>query len=274
MSANSSNHPTEPASLTSHEPPSRVLRRHEHWQLLGLPAWVLFGFVAAQMLLLGIIVGLQAVGLPLKSINPTIFNTIIAAAVYVLSLGIVIGVPWLVKKRRTSRAELGLHRLPSWTDILLAPAGFVVYLIASGVLVYLATQYLPGFNATQAQEVGFDHLTQRYELVLAFITLVIIAPVAEETLFRGYLYGKLRTIAPVWVAVLITSVLFAALHLPGNNALQWNVAVDVFALSLVLCSLREVSGSIWAGVLLHMMKNGLAFYLLFINPTLLHTIGG
>jgi hypothetical protein len=72
----------------------------------------------------------------------------------------------------------------------------------------------------------------------------------------------------VWAAIIITSLLFGAVH--G----QWNVAIDVFVLSLVLCSLREVTGNIWAGVLLHMLKNGLAFYLLFINPSLLHTIGG
>jgi membrane protease YdiL (CAAX protease family) len=53
-----------------------------------------------------------------------------------------------------------------------------------------------------------------------------------------------------------------------------NVALDVFILSIVMCGLREMTGSIWAGVVLHMMKNGLAFYLLFINTALLSTMGG
>jgi len=39
---------------------------------------------------------------------------------------------------------------------------------------------------------------------------------------------------------------------------------------LVLCTLRIVTGSIWAGVLLHMIKNGLAFYVLFVAPMMLH----
>jgi membrane protease YdiL (CAAX protease family) len=47
---------------------------------------------------------------------------------------------------------------------------------------------------------------------------------------------------------------------------QWNVAIDVFSLSLIMCGLREITGNIWAGALLHMLKNGLAFYILFINP--------
>jgi membrane protease YdiL (CAAX protease family) len=98
--------------------------------------------------------------------------------------------------------------------------------------------------------------------------LIIVAPVAEEVLFRGYLYGKLRKSVPVWAAIGIVSVLFGSIH--G----QWNVAIDVFALSIVLCVLREITGSIWAGILLHMVKNGLAFYILFINPAVLGTIGG
>ena len=38
----------------------------------------------------------------------------------------------------------------------------------------------------------------------------------------------------------------------------------MFALSIVLCGLREITGTIHAGILLHMLKNGIAFYLLFV----------
>ena len=80
--------------------------------------------------------------------------------------------------------------------------------------------------------------------------------------------GKLRKSMPVWAAIIITSLLFALVHF------QWNVALDTFALSIVLCLLRLVTKSLWAPILLHAMKNGLAFYLLFINPSLISTIGG
>jgi membrane protease YdiL (CAAX protease family) len=93
---------------------------------------------------------------------------------------------------------------------------------------------------------------------MAFIALVIIAPIAEEVLFRGYLYGKLRSHASVLVATLLTSALFGAVHM------QWNVAIDTFILSLAMCYLRELTGTIWAGTLVHMIKNGLAFTLIFI----------
>ena len=45
---------------------------------------------------------------------------------------------------------------------------------------------------------------------------------------------------------------------------QWNVGINVFAMSIVLCVMREITGSIYSGILLHMLKNMLAFYLLYI----------
>jgi membrane protease YdiL (CAAX protease family) len=96
--------------------------------------------------------------------------------------------------------------------------------------------------------------------ILAFITLVVIAPFAEELLFRGYLYGKLKSNVPTVVAAITTSLLFGLAHQ------QLNVGIDVFILSLVLCTLRSLTGSIWAGVLVHIIKNALAYYLLFVAP--------
>jgi len=90
----------------------------------------------------------------------------------------------------------------------------------------------------------------------------VIAPFAEEVLFRGYLYGKIKHYAPVWLAIILSSVLFGVAH--G----AWNVGVDTFALGIILCLLREITGSLWASIFVHMAKNGLAYYLLFINPVL------
>lgn len=246
-----------------------VGQRHYRWRMVvGLPAWVFSGFVLAQIILVGGLLSAKSLNISFPSSDDVIFNTVSAAIIYVLSLTIVIGLPWLLKKRRTSRADLGLTRLPSWMDILLSPAGFVIYLAISAFLVWAATSLIPGFNVNQVQAIGFENVSQRYQYLLAFVTLIIVAPIAEEILFRGYLYGKLKTYVPLWAAMLVTSLLFGAVH--G----QWNVAVDTFALSIVMCSLREVTGSIWAGILLHMLKNSIAFYFLFINPSLLNTLGG
>lgn len=234
---------------------------------MTLPLWVLVGFSISKLVITGFALALIAFGVPQAVLASAVSNTVFAAAIYTLSLVIVIFMPWWLKKRWTSKKELGLQRLLSWTDIGLAPLGLGLYLLLSGILLYIVTLLFPAFDGSQVQETGFGHLASHSEYILAFLTLVVVAPVAEEILFRGYLYGKLRKTIPAWLAILITSILFAVVH--G----QWNVALDVFALSIMLCILREVTGSIWAGILLHMMKNGIAFYLLFINPSLLGIIG-
>lgn len=254
------------------EPEADVRPRASRVKRMGeavlLPIWVVAGFILSFILVDSSRALLVSLGAPLTEVNPTVLSSVQTAIGYVLTVCIVMGIPRVRKTLRTSLADIGLPRVLSWQDILLAVAGFAVYLFLSGIVISLVSSSVPGFDVNQAQEIGFENISQRYEYILAFITLVIIAPVAEEVLMRGYLYGKLRKVIPVASAMLVTGLLFAVLHL------QWNVGVDVFALSLVLTSLREVTGSIWAGILVHMMKNGLAFYLLFINTGFLHTIGG
>lgn len=240
--------------------------------IVALMVWVVVGFFVAEFAVSFAAIGLEKIGIPLADVDSTTLEAALAAVIYIVTLVLVIGVPWWVFHRRTSRRELGLMRLMSWKDIALACGGVVIYLILSGTFSALAG-HIPGFPSSQAQDVGFGHMVKQYEYALAFLTLVVVAPLAEETLFRGYLYGKIRKRAPFWVTLLLVSVVFASLHLPGVDSAghfqwQWNVALDVFALSLVLASLREVTENIWAGVLVHMIKNGIAFYVLFIIPIL------
>jgi membrane protease YdiL (CAAX protease family) len=140
--------------------------------------------------------------------------------------------------------------------------GFVAYFFLAGVLVMIFAAVFDWFDAEQVQDVGYELGIVGWERVLAFVALVVVAPVAEEVIFRGWLYGKVRARAGFWVAALVVSGLFGLMH--G----QWNVAVNVFAMSMVMCALREVTGTIYAGVFLHMLKNGVAFYFLFVNPIL------
>ena len=98
---------------------------------------------------------------------------------------------------------------------------------------------------------------------MAFISLVVVAPVAEELIFRGWLYGKLRAKIPAIPAMLVVSILFGIVH--G----QWNVGVTVFVMSIAMCTLREITGTIWGGILIHILKNGIAFYFLYVNPMMI-----
>lgn len=248
---------------------NRIRLRRRILLCIGLPLWVLAGFILAAILVSVIDEIFKATGLLAEgAVNGSLRNAVITALAYTLTLVIVTAVPFKLQKISTTKEELGLTRLPSWLDMVLAPTSFVAYLLLAGILISVVDGLFPSFDAEQAQEVGFDNLSRYYEYILAFITLVIIAPVAEEVLMRGYLYGKLRKVTSAAGALIITSLLFSLMHF------QWNVALSVLPLGILLAVLRETTGSIWAGILLHMIKNGFAFYFLFINPTFLNTIGG
>ena len=156
-----------------------------------------------------------------------------------------------------TRAELGLTDAPTLTDIFLSPVGYVVYVIFD----YFLTEILSAFswfNAEETQDIGFAYFITTADRMFAIIAVVFVAPIAEEVIMRGWLYGKLRNRTGIVVALIITSLVFAVLH--G----QWNVAIVTFALSAVLCGLREITGTIWSGIILHILVNGVAFYLRYI----------
>lgn len=167
--------------------------------------------------------------------------------------------------RPASRNELGLTGTPTWTDIGLAPVGFIVATLLAALLAAVFSVF-PWFDVEQTQNIGFSAYLAGFDRIIAFVILVVVAPIAEELIFRGWLYGKLRAVlstklADVWsmvISILLVSVLFGIIHL------QWNVGVNVFAMSVALCGLREITGTIYAGILTHMLKNGVAFYLLYV----------
>lgn len=170
----------------------------------------------------------------------------------------------LVKHKIAGRVELGLKGLPTWTDIGLAPVGFIVAMILATAATAIF-QVFPWFDAEETQELIFSNYVVGFDRMLVFLVLVVVAPIAEELIFRGWFYGKLREILhgklPVrWamcLAIFVTSLVFAVMH--G----QWNVGVVVFMMSVVMCSLREITGTIYAGMLVHMLKNAVAFFALF-----------
>ena len=146
-------------------------------------------------------------------------------------------------------------------DILKAFLGWAGYFLAVIILANLAALLFQTIDINQAQEIGFRTDGSSLDKLYAGIVLVIAAPIVEEIIFRGYLQGNLRRMMPWWLGAAITSLTFGVVH--G----QLNVGIDTFILSMVACYLREKTGAIYAGIGLHMVKNGIAYYILFWAPS-------
>ena len=238
---------------------------------VGLAAWTALAVFAAQYLMQFLFWFLMST---FHFSGGTVVQTIYSALVYVTTIVILLGVPVLLRKKLKlnvreflARDSLGLTGLPTWTDILLSPIGFVAQLFLSTILVSAFTIF-PWFNVEEVQETGYSDLVTAPDRLIAFLAIAVIAPVAEEVIFRGFLYGKLREKLDFgkkydWlnlpVSIFVTSLVFTLMH--G----QWNVGVNVFAVSVVLCLMRELTGTIYSGILVHILKNAVAFWLLFIR---------
>ena len=228
------------------------------WDKVGysalLVAWAGISSIAAQY-----IVGYPMIWILGKStFSQPVWTTIFTALVYIVTATLVIIAPYCIKKSwKSSRNKLGLRELPTFTDIGIGIIGFVATLCVASV-VSTILQSLKLIDVNQVQNTGFSNLYSPLDRVVAFISLVVLAPVAEEIIFRGWLYEKLKKYNNVIVSIVLTSILFGALH--G----QWNVGITVGIMSVFMCIERELTGTIYAGIITHMLQNGLAFWMVYI----------
>lgn len=194
-------------------------------------------------------------------------NSTIAQFFFVLVVELcMLGALYLFLRRyRSSFATIGLKR-PRWRDLLYGLAAVPLYYIIYLLTVGLVSHFVPGLNIDQQQQIGFNDVHGAIPLILTFISLVILPPLAEEIMIRGFLYSSLKKAMPTIAAVISTSLIFAAAHLPEGGATGplYIAALDTFILSLVLIYLREKTGSLWSSITLHAFKNGVAFVSLFI----------
>lgn len=194
--------------------------------------------------------------------NDTFAQFLYIASAEALTIG---GIVWFVHHRGARMRSIGWNRL-QLGYVGVALAGFGVYFIGYLITATLASALVPSLNLNQQQDIGFKDSGASIDMLLTFVSLVILPPLAEETVFRGFLYTGLRRRFPFLLATLITSVLFAIPHLQfGDSApLLWVAALDTFVLSLVLCYVRERTNSLWPSIFIHAFKNGIAFVALFL----------
>jgi membrane protease YdiL (CAAX protease family) len=85
--------------------------------------------------------------------------------------------------------------------------------------------------------------------LLMAISVVIIAPIVEEVVFRGYIYTVTKRYTARLFSTLLSAILFAVVHnyIPG--------LVPLAFLAILLTISYEITGSLWAPISIHALFN-------------------
>jgi membrane protease YdiL (CAAX protease family) len=101
-------------------------------------------------------------------------------------------------------------------------------------------------------------LSTREAVAIFAIFGIVFAPFLEELLFRGFLFRVLEQTAGVSVAIRVTAVLFALLHVPQLWG-SWAGMLLIFSVGFILSTLRARTGSLIPTVIVHTAYNGMLF---------------
>lgn len=150
-------------------------------------------------------------------------------------------------KRGLSIADyLGFRRISRRTVLNMLP-----FVLAFLVVIYLIS-FIPG-QSSKGSFVVEAYRNSGMRIIL-WIDIVLLAPLFEETFFRGFVFASYRrTWLGITGTVIVTAFVWALLHFGEYNL----VAVGaLFLFGLVLGAIREKTDSIWAPLVLHAVYNG------------------
>lgn len=164
------------------------------------------------------------------------------------------GLIWLVlRKYNVGWDAVGLRKFNAVKASLLVGAMFVIFFFIAWIALMATKLLVPGFNPDQAQVNEFTRAVTGNAKLISFFALVVIPPIIEEILFRGFMFPAFSGRVGVLFGALFSSLLFGFAHL------QANVGVYTVVLGLLLCVMYKRTNSIIPGMVLHMINNYVAF---------------
>jgi membrane protease YdiL (CAAX protease family) len=156
----------------------------------------------------------------------------------------------------------GFDRLP----ILRAVVWGVGLLFTALPLVFgtseIVTQWLRDRSAQDSQEIIqiFRDSTQPGQRVSIILLAVVIAPIAEELVFRGYLYTVMKRFFGSLPSLVFTAVLFGLVHV------NVPALVPLFVLACTFTIAYEVTGSLFVPMAMHALFNALNLVAVLMFP--------
>ena len=241
-----------PPERVPHEEPEAL--REDGW--LALPPWIPFAAMFAAVVAI-LVFGAVATGVwllvdPGADVDSTPDGLLIGLTVVqdALLIGAAIFAVAAVLKRATPRM-FGFRSVSLGTAVKWMVAAYVAYWVFNIVLLGI-------FGEPPEQDLVRDlRETEDIAVLIGFGVLTcLVAPVAEEFFFRGFMFSALAGRLGVGLAAVLTGAIFGLIHLPGAPLM--GVAVLV-AFGVALCLLYWKTGSLIPCMALHAFNNAISF---------------
>jgi len=166
--------------------------------------------------------------------------------------------------RRNPSEVFGLERLTlkKWMLWVLAiglPATAIVVGLHHVVTAYwLVPKFgdMDGQQAVEALMLVKDPLIR----VLLIVYACLLAPFAEEIIFRGYIYATVKRYTGPLFSMVVVGLLFSVVHL------NIPAAIPLWAFAIILTLAYELSGSLWVPIGIHALFNTLNVVLMYSGP--------
>ncbi|BCW79966.1 CPBP family intramembrane glutamic endopeptidase [Arthrobacter sp. NicSoilC5] len=187
-----------------------------------------------------------------------------AAASYAVNLLFYasVGILALLAARRVVARDLRVLGTRPWFTLLMVPAAVIAMMILTAVVVAANGQV-----ETSANQAGLQALMQQVPAWLMVPLLVVVGPFVEEYIFRHLLIGKMSRRVNVWICCALSVVLFAALHIVGQEALTLTALLPYLAMGATLVSVYMWTGkNLMFSYFVHAAKNLLAVILVYAIP--------
>lgn len=138
---------------------------------------------------------------------------------------------------------------------IIIPVYVLITIIAGAVVKLWLEDLWPDLDPQEAVQ-AFKDAGSPAVRALMIVAAVVVAPIVEETIFRGYVYGVLKRFTDGWFAALCSSLLFAIVHAHVGSA------VPLFLLALSFCAAYEFSGSLLVPMWMHAFFNATSMILI------------
>lgn len=173
-----------------------------------------------------------------------------------------VGTLALIAARHVVARDLRVLATRPWFTLLMVPTAVVAMMIVTALVVAAG-----GEARTSANQAGLQALMQQVPAWLMVPVLVVVGPFVEEYIFRHLLIGELSRRLNIWLCSALSVVLFASIHIAGQEAITLTGMLPYLAMGATLVFVYVWTGkNLMFSYFVHAAKNLLAVVFIYAIP--------